>query len=83
MLYLKDTQLAERFGVDRVTIWKWVKRGGFPKPVKLSPGCTRWRMADIEAWEAKISEGERVVSEVQKRSWNNTRTGYADQRGRG
>lgn len=61
MLYLKDTQLAERFGVDRATIWRWVRRDGFPCPIKLSPGCTRWRMADIEAWEAKISEGERVV----------------------
>lgn len=24
----------------------------FPKPVRLSPGCTRWRISDIEAWES-------------------------------
>ena len=49
--YLSDRQLAERYGVHRVTPWKWVERGAFPRPVKLTPGCTRWRLADVEAWE--------------------------------
>ena len=48
-----DLQLADRYGVSRATVWRWVQRGKFPKPVKLSPGCTRWRLADVEAWEAE------------------------------
>jgi prophage regulatory protein len=24
----------------------------FPKPVSLSRGCTKWKLADLEAWEA-------------------------------
>jgi hypothetical protein len=24
----------------------------FPQPVKISPGCTRWRLSDLEAYEA-------------------------------
>ena len=50
--FLTDKQVAERFGVSRGTPWRWIKEDGFPPPVKLSAGCTRWRLADIEAWEA-------------------------------
>jgi len=51
--YLADTQVASRYQVARTTPWRWAQKGKFPKPIKLSPGCTRWRMADIEAWEAE------------------------------
>ena len=53
--YATDTVLAAHFGVTRATIWKWVNRNGFPTPVKLSPQITRWRWADVEAWEAAQS----------------------------
>lgn len=49
--FLSVAQLAARFGVNPSTIWRWVQAGSFPKPVSLSPGCTRWRLAEIEAWE--------------------------------
>ncbi|WP_191569512.1 helix-turn-helix transcriptional regulator [Paracoccus yeei] len=52
-IYLSDTQLAARYGVHRSTPWRWAKTDpGFPQPVALSPGCTRWKVSDIEAWEA-------------------------------
>lgn len=50
--YLSDRQVGERYSVSRQTPWTWLKRDKtFPKPVSLSPGCTRWRLADLEAWE--------------------------------
>lgn len=51
--FLSDAQLAERYSVNRTTIWRWVNRGYLPKPVKLSPGCTRWRKDDIERRDAE------------------------------
>ena len=51
-MYFSDKQLAERFGVTRSTIWRWARGGDFPQPVSLSPGCKRWRLSDVEAWEA-------------------------------
>lgn len=51
MTYYKDTDIAKRFDVCRITIWRWVKNNDFPKPVKLSPGCTRWKEDDIINWE--------------------------------
>jgi len=50
--YLSDTNLSDRYGKSRATIWRWVRHYQFPKPVKLSPGCTRWKLSDIEKWEA-------------------------------
>jgi predicted DNA-binding transcriptional regulator AlpA len=53
-MYLSDRQLGERFSVNRITIWRWARTDPtFPKPVKLTPGCSRWRLADIEIWEGQ------------------------------
>lgn len=52
MSYLTDLQLAKRFGVSRVTIWRWSRNGNFPKPIKLSAGSTRWRLSEVEIWES-------------------------------
>lgn len=54
--YIPDTAVADRFSVSRATIWRWTQCGKFPKPVKLSPGCTRWLLSDVEQWEAKQRE---------------------------
>lgn len=35
--------------VSKSTWWAGVKSGRYPKPVKLSPGCTAWRREDILA----------------------------------
>lgn len=51
-IFISDMHLSKRFGVHRTTIWRWVKADPeFPKPVILSAGCTRWKLADIVAWE--------------------------------
>lgn len=50
--YLTDRDVAARYRVGRATPWRWANEGTFPKPVKLTPGCTRWRLADIQKWES-------------------------------
>ena len=53
-IYLSDTQVAARYGVHRSTPWRWAKTDRhFPKPINLTLGCTRWKLADLEAWEAR------------------------------
>lgn len=52
--YLSDQQVARRYGVHRSTIWRWVKTDtDFPRPIVLSLGCTRWKLGEVEAWEAR------------------------------
>lgn len=51
--FLSDDQIAKRYGVTRQTVWRWSANDpNFPKPIKLSPGCTRWKLSGLEAWES-------------------------------
>ncbi len=36
--------------LSKSTIYKLVKMGSFPQPVKLSIRATGWRVSDVEAW---------------------------------
>lgn len=52
--WLSDSHIAKRYCVSRQTVWRWAATDvTFPKPIKLSPGCTRWKLSDIEAWECR------------------------------
>ncbi|WP_428515456.1 helix-turn-helix transcriptional regulator [Roseovarius sp.] len=54
--FLSDADLAKRFGVSRQTVWRWHRSNlGFPRAVSLSPGCTRWKLTEIEAWESDLA----------------------------
>ena len=51
--WLTDVMVAARYGVHRSWPWRTMKVDPtFPDPVRLSPGMTRWRLSDLEAWEA-------------------------------
>lgn len=66
--FLKDTEVAVRYGVSRPTIWRWTKNGNFPKPVKLGAGSTRWRASDLETWENQFRPEVVVHSMVSART---------------
>lgn len=52
-VYITDRDFAARYGNHRTWPWRLLKADPtFPKPIRLSPGCTRWRLSDIEAWES-------------------------------
>jgi prophage regulatory protein len=52
--YVSDKYMSVRFSISRQTIWRLVKADPkFPKPVKLSAGCTRWQLSEVEAWAAQ------------------------------
>lgn len=55
-IFLSDKQAASRYAVNRVTVWRWCQQGKFPAPVRLSAGCTRWRLSDLEKWENEKTE---------------------------
>ncbi|WP_366141034.1 AlpA family phage regulatory protein [uncultured Ruegeria sp.] len=50
---ISDKQGAARYGIHRATWWKWAKNDPeFPKSIKLSARCTRWKLSEVEAWES-------------------------------
>jgi len=38
--------------VSPATIWRWVRDGKFPKPLKLGPSVTGWHTCEVEAFIA-------------------------------
>jgi len=49
--FVDDKYLARRYSVRRATIWDWVRTRNFPRPIKFSPQCSRWRMSAVLDWE--------------------------------
>jgi len=48
--YMRQSQLIPSiFPFSSATLWRKVKAGTFPKPVKLGPRITAWRVEDIRA----------------------------------
>ncbi len=47
-----------RYPFSPATIWRWIKAGTFPAPIRLGPGIVAWRGADLEAWEVKNAQRE-------------------------
>jgi prophage regulatory protein len=55
-IYITDTQAANRYGVARGSIWRWLKENhDFPKPIRFSKGCVRWSISDLEKYEKKVA----------------------------
>lgn len=61
--YIRISQLASGPGragllpVSGPTIWRWVRQGKFPPPVRLGPQVTAWPMEAIEKFLAQRTNG--------------------------
>lgn len=59
--FLRESQIVGARGGDRgdalvpvshATLWRWVKAGKFPRPVKLGDRVTAWNADEVRAWLA-------------------------------
>lgn len=59
--FIRQTRLlGDVIPVSSATLWRWVKAGAFPAPVKLGTGMTAWRVGDVRAWlQARQKSGNR------------------------
>lgn len=55
--YLRDSEVAHRYGVCRQTVWRWAAQGALPESIKLSVSVTRWRLSDLVAHENSLPKG--------------------------
>ena len=47
---ITDKEVAHLLGSSRSWPWKLAQDGRFPKPIKLTPKFTRWRLSEVLAW---------------------------------
>jgi prophage regulatory protein len=50
MRILRTEDVAKLIGLSRATIFRNVKAGIFPAPIKISQRAVGWRSEDIETW---------------------------------
>jgi prophage regulatory protein len=53
----QSTLLAHIIPISSATLWRNVRAGKFPAPIKLSARVTAWRVEDVRAWiESKAKD---------------------------
>ena len=46
--------------LDPATLYRGIRKGRYPAPVKVGPGSSRWLRAECEAALAQMAEGRAV-----------------------
>ncbi len=54
--YVRLPVVAALYATTPSTIWRWVKTGRVPTPVKLGPQSTAWRVAELRRSLASLSQ---------------------------
>jgi predicted DNA-binding transcriptional regulator AlpA len=55
--YIRQPQVLEVVPWSAASLWRKVKSGQFPAPVKLSERITAWRAGDLRIWLANQAKG--------------------------
>ena len=61
--YLGWREVVRHLGISRTTLWRWLRSGQFPPPVRLGPGRVAFREADLIEWAAAREEVEYGAAE--------------------
>ena len=48
--FIRQKQLLLQLPFSAPTLWRKVKAGTFPKPVKLGQNITAWRVEEVNQW---------------------------------
>ncbi|HQU69096.1 MAG TPA: AlpA family phage regulatory protein [Albidovulum sp.] len=51
LIFINVAQVAGRYGISVDTVWRWSRSGDLPRPLRIGPNITRWRLADLIAHE--------------------------------
>ena len=58
LVFLREKQVLSIIPISAATLWRWVKLGQFPKPLKLSGNVTAWQKSDVQKWIGEQNGGE-------------------------
>lgn len=56
---LRLADVEAHCAVNRRTLYYWMERGMFPRPIQLGPRTVGWLDSDIEAWIAEQAAASR------------------------
>ncbi len=47
--FIRIHEVMKMTGLAKSTVWAWCASGRLPRPIKLSPRVTVWRLSEIQA----------------------------------
>jgi predicted DNA-binding transcriptional regulator AlpA len=52
-IFLPGPAVRDRYKISDPTLWRWMKKRGFPQPaVRPNSRVRLWKVSDLESWEA-------------------------------
>ena len=64
---LNKWAVEERTSLDITTIYRKMKAGTFPQPVRVGRRRVAWRESDIAAWQADLESGNAALTQRGRR----------------
>ena len=62
MKILRIVQVAEQTGLSHSSIYKQIRLGLFPRPIKLTARASGWEESAVQAWiEKKAKESAKYI----------------------
>ena len=58
---ISPKQVTERLSIPQSTLYRWIAAGKFPRPIKIGPRRTAFKVLDIEEWLEKKSRADAQV----------------------
>ena len=56
--YLRIKQIKKMIPISHTTIWNWVKKGEFPKPIKIGANTTVWEYDKVKEFLDNMQTGK-------------------------
>jgi prophage regulatory protein len=64
MQFIRIRQVLEMIGVSRTTLWRMVRAGTFPRPVRITERNRGYVRETVEAWMTARTNGTSMEMEV-------------------
>ncbi len=55
---LRKPVVLDRVGFSKSELYRRIKSGKFPAPIKLGARAVAWRESDVDAWMAALAAGQ-------------------------
>lgn len=55
--YIRAAPICACFSISNVTLWRWIRKHGFPALANTFLNVRRWRVEDVRAFAEKVIGG--------------------------
>lgn len=58
---LSPKEASERLSIPISTLYRWISKGKFPRPIKIGPRRTAFKIEDIIEWRENQEEAKSIL----------------------